>query len=186
MNHPSFAQKLRREFQEMGLTTLYFAAWITLLVTIKVLVLEEYHIKFHNFSVAVIGALLLAKVVLLLEHVPLGKWVDRYPAIADVVVRALLYGCGVLVLLLLEKAFEARHEYGGFGAALRNVFKHRDMPHVWADTLCIACALLGFNFLSVLRRRLGQHGLTRMFLLPPATARTEERMTDEKHEHPHT
>lgn len=84
----------------------------------KALVLAEYRIAFFDFSAASIGALIVAKVVLILENVPLGSWIDRHSGIARVVGRTVLYGVGVFIVLLLEKAFEARHEYGGFTNAV--------------------------------------------------------------------
>jgi len=68
----------------------------------------------------------------------------------------------------LECAYCIRHEYGGFGAALGQIFGHRDMPHVWVNTISVGAALLGFNALSVVRRHLGEGGLTRLFFAAPA------------------
>jgi len=72
----------------------------------------------------------------------------------------------VLVVLLLEKAFEGRHEYGGFGASLMAVFQHAEVHHVWVNTVCLSGALLGYNMLSVVRRHLGEGGLLRLLLSP--------------------
>ena len=150
----------------MALTTLYFAAWFLALVLVKKLILDEYHIQFRGVSIALFGALVMAKVVLVLEHVPLGRWVGRHAAALDVALRTLLYALGVAIVLLLEKAFEARHEWGGFGASLARVFEHRDIPHVWANVICVAGALLVFNALAVLRPHVGGK-LIPVFLQPP-------------------
>ena len=114
-------------------------------MVLKELLLAEYQIVFHGWSVAVIGVLVLAKVVLVLEHFPLGAWVRTRPAWVDVVLRTALYSFGVLVVLLLEKAFEGRHEHGGFGPSLMSVFHHADVHHVWINTVCLSGALLGYN-----------------------------------------
>jgi hypothetical protein len=114
----------------------------------------------------IVGALVLAKVVLVLEHVPLGAWTRTRSALLDVVLRTALYAVGVLVVLLLEKAFEGRHEHGGFGPSLIAVFQHAEVHHVWVNTICLTGALLGYNALSVVRRHLGQGGLLRLFLSP--------------------
>ena len=95
-----------------------------------------------------VGALVVAKVVLVMEHVPLGPWVRKQPAALEVTLRTLLYTVGVLMALLIEKAFEARHEDGGFVPALVQVFQHRDIHHVWANTIAVSCALSGFNALA--------------------------------------
>jgi len=166
-NTAGFHQKLKREVIALVLTTLYFALWLCALMLLKVLILAEYKIEYRKFSLALVGALVLAKVVLVMEHIPLGTWIKRWPLALDVIVRSLAYGIGVLVVLLLEKAFEARHEQGGFGAALYGIFQHRDMPHIWSNVMCVVSALLWFNVLTVVRRQLGAGSLMRIFLSPP-------------------
>jgi hypothetical protein len=166
MNAVSLGQKLKNEIRAVALATLYFGTWIGVLVVLKGLVLEEYRIEFHGLSLALVGALLLAKVVLVLEHVPLGAWVRTKPAWLDLILRTALYGSGVLVVLVLEKAFETRHEHGGFGPSLIALFQRADVHHVWVNTICLSGALLGYNALSVLRRHLGKGGLARLFLSP--------------------
>ena len=162
----SLRQKLMDEIRAVTLAALYFACWIGVLVFLKTLALAEYRIAFHGLSLVLVGALVLAKVVLVLEHVSLGAWIRTRPALVDVSLRTALYALGVLVVLLLEKAFEGRHEYGGFGPSLAMVFQHAEIHHVWVNTICLSGALLGYNMLSVVRRHLGEGGLLRLFLSP--------------------
>lgn len=159
-------QKLRAEVRAVALVTLYFAAWIGTLMVIKVLVLEEYHIQYHGFSLVLVGALVLAKVVLVLEHVSLGAWIQIRPAWVHVAVRTVLYSFGVLIVLLLEKAFESRHDHGGFLPALASLFQHVDIHHVWVNAIVLSGALLVYNAMEVVRLRLGEGGLSRLFLSP--------------------
>jgi len=154
------------EIKAVGLAALYFGCWVAVLVVIKRLILAEYQIEFSGMSKALVGALILSKVVLVLEHVPLGAWVRAQPAWVDVVLRTMLYAFGVVVVLLLEESFEGRHEYGGFGPSLKAVFQHADIPHVWANAIGLGGALLVYNALSVVRRYLGDGGLRRLFFTP--------------------
>lgn len=162
----SLQQKLIHEIRSVGLATLYFGCWLAVLLLIKQLVLAEYRIQFHGISKALIGALILAKVVLVLEHVPLGAWVKQRPAWVDVLLRTVLYASGVVVVLVLEKGFEGRLEYGGFLQALSAMWKHEDVYHLWVNVIVIAGALLVYNALSVVRDHLGEGGLLRLFLIP--------------------
>lgn len=171
MNLPA---KLRDEIRSLGLTTLFFGVWFFVLLVLKWLVLAEYHIAFHSLSMALVGAVIVAKVVLVLENVPLGTLTRGRPAVVDVAARTGLYGLGVLVVLLLEKAFEARHEYGGFVASLIQVIQHQDIHHVLAATIGVTGALLVFNASFVVRRRLGNRGLLPLFLSPLPKEPTEK------------
>jgi hypothetical protein len=159
-------QKLMHEIKAVGIATLYFGCWIAALMTLKQLVLAEYEIQFRGLSKALVGVLVLSKVALVLEHVPLGPWVRARPAWVDVILRTALYGIGLLMVLLIEKAFEGRHEYGGFGPSLSAVFQHVDVHHVWTNAIALSGALLGYNALSVVRSHLGEGGLLRLFLTP--------------------
>lgn len=171
----SFKQKLKDEMKAIGVAALYFGCWIGALLLLKSLVLAEYKIAFHGWSVAVVGALVLSKVVLVLEHVSLGAWVRARPAWIDVVLRTAIYSLGVAMVLALEKGFEGRHEYGSLGSALGQLLQQEDVHHLWANTLCLSGALLGYNALIVVRRHLGKGGLIRMFLSPlPEKTRADQ------------
>lgn len=162
----SITEKLKHELKSVILVTLFFAAWLGVLMLLKILILDDYQISIGGTSKVLIGALILAKVVLILEHVPLGAWIRSQPLLLEVMTRTILYACGTLVVMLLEKAFDSRHEQGGFVPALTGVFQHPDMPHVWANTICLGGALLFFNLLSAVNRHLGSGGLARVFSSP--------------------
>jgi hypothetical protein len=162
----SVKQKLVEELKALLQVGLYFIIWLGWLVVLKKLVLAEYQIGFQGLSVALVGALVLSKAVLILEHVSLGDWVERRPAWVEVVLRTALYSFGVVVVLLLEKAFEGRHEYGGFAASLRAIFDHVDLSHVWVNSICVGGALLSYNVLWAIRRNLGPGGLLQLLRQP--------------------
>ena len=170
----SFRQRLVDELRKLTVTAFYFLLFLGTLLVLKKLLLAEYHIGFKGLSVALVGTLVLSKVVLILEHVSLGSWTRSRPAWVDVVLRTALYSFGVLVVLLLEKAFEGRGEHGGFFPSLLSVFHHAEIHHVWINAICLSGALLGYIVLSVVRSHLGPGGLLRMLLAPlpvePASA----------------
>ena len=159
-------QKLKHELKAVGVAAAYFACWIAAMLLIKTLILAEYRITATHWSAIIVGALVLSKVVLILEHVSLGAWVRTRPARVDVILRTVLYSVGVAVVLLLEKGFEGRHEYGGFGNALGHLLEQTDIYHVWANIICLSGALMVYNLLSVVRRHLGAGGLARLFFMP--------------------
>lgn len=156
--------KLKAEFKSLVMVMLYFASWLIPLLIIKNLLLEEYSLPLTHISAGIMGALILSKVVLVLEHVPLGAWVGRQAAWVDVALRTVMYGAGVVVVLLLEKGFEARHDYGGFLASLGAVFEHADIDHVWVNTIVTSGALLVYNMLAVIRRHVSDGGLLQLLM----------------------
>jgi hypothetical protein len=161
-----FWQKLIGEVKAVVLVMAYFACWLLFLLASKHLLLAEYQIEFSDMSKAIFGVLVLSKVVLVLEHVPLGVRVQSAPAWVDILLRTILYAFGVLIVLILERAFESRHEYGGFGAAFSGVIGNLNMAHVWVNTLAVTVSLLVYNSLRVIRINLGEERLLRVFLRP--------------------
>ncbi len=75
----NITQKIVHEIKAVTVVTIYFCCWLSALLLIKHLLLAEYKIVFVDYSMALIGALILAKVVLVLECVPLGAWVQARP-----------------------------------------------------------------------------------------------------------
>lgn len=164
-----FGRAVVREIRSVGVATLFFGAWIGGLLVLKHLILAEYRVQFYGYGAAVVGALVLAKVVLVLEHVPLGAWVRSRPAWIDVVLRTLLYTAGVVVVLAIEHGVRGRSEHGGFLPAVDAAIRGVNADHFWASSFCIGGALLAWNILGVVRRRLGEGAIVRM-LLEPAEA----------------
>src|SRR5882724_5927037 len=164
---PGWRQKVLREIKSVGLITIYFALCFAVMMLLKHLVLAQHEIAFRGLSMAIVGALVVAKVVAVLEKVPLGPWIRRQPAALDVATRTLLYTLGEFVVLLIEKSFESRHQAGGFGSALESVVENRDSARVWATTISVGGTLLAFNVVCILRRRLGKRGLSRLFFVTP-------------------
>jgi hypothetical protein len=162
----SVGQKIQQEIKAVVVLTLYFLTWLGFLMLLKYLLLAEYRIEFSDMSKALIGALVLAKVVLVLEYVPLGKWVRARPAWVDVVLRTVMYTAGVFVVMVAEKGFEGRHEYSGFAGAVNALFVHVEIYHLWLSLLCVSAALLSYNILSVIHKNFGKGALLRMMMKP--------------------
>jgi len=166
--------RLQQELKTLGLVTLYFGCWLAFLLLVKHLVLAEYDIKASGITQALVGALILAKVVMILEYVPLGKWLRGRPAWIDVVVRTTLYIVGVFIVLVLEKAFEGRHEYGGFGSSLAAGLDGADMHHVLLNLTVVSGALLVYNVFAVIQRNIGEGGVWRLLKKPLPEALSQE------------
>jgi hypothetical protein len=156
-------KKILEEIKIILRTAAYFAIVFVLMMVMKKLYLKDYDIEFTGLSQAIIGALVMAKVIILMELISLGPWVQRQPPIVDVIIRTLLYTLGVLIVVVLEKAFEDRHKAAGYGDAISYVLSHRDIYHVWATTIGAAGSIFVYNSFSVVQRTMGKNGLAKLF-----------------------
>lgn len=162
----SFKEKFIHEVKALFWTSVYFLFWFGTLILLKNLLLKEYQIAFFGFSMVVVGALIAAKVVLIFENIPIGSWTKNKPAIFEIILRTLLYMAGAIVVLVLEKSFEARHEYGGIFNAMKALSGETEIYHIIVNVIGVFGAFFGFNLWSVLNKHLGGIGLLKILSIP--------------------
>jgi hypothetical protein len=161
----SVKTKIVEEAKSIFWTSLYFLIWFGALMLIKQLLLKEFKIEFNGLALVIIGALVVAKSVLILENVPLSKSESRI-AIVVILKRTLIYLAGVFIILVLEKSFEGYKEYGGFFNALKNLANDANMYHIWVNVICVFGALFFYNFGSFLLKYLGKGGMMELLFSP--------------------
>src|SRR5664279_3609832 len=159
----SVLKSIFKEIKAIARTAAYFATVFLLMMVMKKLYLKDYDIEFTGISQALIGALILSKVVILMELISLGSWVQREPPIVDVCLRTVLYTSGVWIVVILEKLFERRHDTGGIGDSISYLFSHRDIYQIWATTLGSGFSIFIYNAFFVVQQMLGKHGLMKLF-----------------------
>ena len=161
----SAKDKIIKEVKSIFWTSLYFLVWFGSLMLIKVLLLEKYKIRFYEVSAVIIGALIVAKSVLIMEAITASKGKNQ-TAWAVVLKRTLLFMIGVFILMVLEKSIEARHEYGGVFKATGNLFHDANLYHVWVNIICVFGALLFYNLGFLIKINLGKGGFKKILLSP--------------------
>ena len=151
---------LRRELRAVFAAFLYFAAVFLGFMALKRPFLGDHQIAFSGAATALTLALITAKVVLLLDHAPLGHRVG----LVEAALRTAVCTAAALALLVLEHAVSERAAAGGVGAALRGILGHPDMPAIWAATLVPAAAFAGQAAYAVVKREVGAARLRAIFL----------------------
>lgn len=159
----SFKEKFKEEMRQIGIVSLYFFICFAMILLLKKLMLAEYDIKFFALSTAVIGALVVAKVVIILDHTSIGKRFEDHQVYVNVLYRSLVYSFFVGVVVLIEHAFEARHEAGSFMAGVKEVITHGNEDKFWATFIFIFISFVGYNVISVISDHLGEGELRRLF-----------------------
>lgn len=151
---------IRHELTAVLLATLYFGAVFLVIELLKYLVLKGYDIAFTGLSLALVLALVTAKVVVVLDRAPLGHRIG----LVEVAVRTIAYTAAAFALMLLEKAISTREAAGGFVPALTEVLAHPEMPRIWATLICVGFAFAGYTAFAVLKREIGTAALSRTFI----------------------
>jgi hypothetical protein len=151
---------LKREMVEVGLVTLYFLGCFLVAVALTKLVLAEHRIEFRGLTEAVITALVLAKVVVVMDKTRAGTHFDaRVPVAAY---KSLLYFAATFGVLFAEKVLRAYREHDALGTAFIAVWTQRDREVILMKSLCIWLALVGYHLYAGVDRRLGKGILWRV------------------------
>lgn len=159
---------VKHEAKEVGVVTLYFFFCFGIILTLKKLILATYEIEFYALSGAVIGALIVGKVVVVLDKTPAGNRFDSSHSIGVAALyKTAVYSASTFLVLLGEKLFHAYRESGMLGEAFMEVWNQRDRNVIFAKVLCIGLAFMGYHLYKGLDRRLGEGTLKSLVLKRP-------------------
>ena len=93
---------IKRELLEVVPPAFFFFVAFNVITFTKRLMLEQYGIEFSGFVAATLGALIVAKVVLIADRIPfINKYPDK-PLIYNVVWKTVIYVLVALVVRFLE------------------------------------------------------------------------------------
>lgn len=161
--------KLKHEAKEVGLVTLYFLLWFGFILTLKKLLLATYDIEFYAFSSAVVGALIVGKVIVVLDKTRAGTRFDSNHSLgAAALYKTTMYSLCTALVLVSEKMFHAYRESNTLSEALMVVWEHQDRHLILAKILCIGLAFMGYHLYAGIDRRLGEGTLKTMIFNQPS------------------
>src|SRR5271155_4535403 len=157
---------LHREYVAARPVFIFFLVAFLLQLTIIKLAVAQY-IPITAFSKALVGALLAAKAVLILDETRIGRSLERYRKIVAVTVKTLLYGFGTLLLGWLERFLEALHRIGSFDGAVRDMIDQANLYRFFAWTLGVTLIFAIYFVLSEINNRMGKGALRSLFFEKP-------------------
>ena len=169
---------LWREFASLWPVFLFFlVAFLIQLLIIK-LAVEQFSVQLTAFSRAIVGALLAAKAVLILDETPLARKLESYRRIVAVAVKTLLYGVSTLLLGYIERFLEALHRVGTFDDAFRAVIDQANLYRFFAWVLGISLTFGIYFAWFEISKRMGEGALWSLFFKPPQIASGLSRHSD--------
>lgn len=156
---PPFADKLKHEIRELIPVALFFLIAFELLALTQSLMLEQYGISVATFAAAALGALVVAKVVLVADHF---AFVDRFPEkslIWNVLWKTTIYFIGSLFVRYLEHLIHFWRRTESFADANSAIVSEVVWPHVVCVQIWLLVLLLIFCTSRELIRALGRDRL---------------------------
>jgi len=138
------------------------------------LLLAGHQIEFNAVSKALFGALVLGKVMVILDKLPFMNLFGGQPAWIAIAFRTCVHLIGVSVVISCEKIVHLYREIGTWSAATTEFFATRDARHVLAQVILVGGLIAAFCALEEVRRELGPGRLRSLFLSRRPGPRTDE------------
>ncbi|MFO1119391.1 MAG: hypothetical protein U1E38_04490 [Rhodospirillales bacterium] len=155
--------KIKHEVLEVIPPTVFFFVAIGLLILTKRLMLKQYGIEFADFGAAIIGALIIAKVVLIVDYFPfINKFPDK-PLIYNVVWKTAIYVVAAFIVRLGEHFVPLVFKYGSFREASTHLLDDVVWPQFWIIYLWLSVLLFVYCSLRELIRAIGKDQFLRLF-----------------------
>lgn len=134
------AHFVKREFLEILPVTIFFLVGFHLIAFSKHLVLAQLGIVYDGVAAATVGALVVAKVVLIVDKLPILRLYRGRPLYRPILYRAAFYTLCLLVVrgleLLVRNAIDKGNLKSGFEAAQAEfVWEHFAFIQIWIFVL---------------------------------------------------
>ncbi len=140
----------------------FFVAFNVITYT-KKLMLEQYHIEFSGFVAAAVGALIVAKVVLIADNIPfINKYPDK-PLIYNVVWKTVIYILVTFVVRFLEYLLPLWWKQRSLSIAADRLWDEIIWPHFWAIQIWLFCLFFVYVSFRELARTLGEERFLQIF-----------------------
>lgn len=159
----TFAERVRHEIREIVPPLLFFLAGFQLIAFTRYLFLEEYGLTVQGFAAATIGALIMAKVIPIVDLMPfLNRFAGR-PLAWNVLWKAAVYALGAVLVRYAEHLVHFLRRHDGFAEAHRHMLEEVVWPHFWATHVWVAVLLLAYCSMRELSLALGPARLRQMY-----------------------
>jgi hypothetical protein len=166
----NLATKIKAEFGELLPPAIFFFCALHLVAIVRVLMLEGTGIALGTSASITIGALILAKAVLIADLLP---FINRYPdepLIYNVAWKTTIYVLIAMLLHYLENLFDFWRKAGGLAAANEMLLKEIVWPHYWAIQILLVVLILMYVTMREVIREIGKDKVRQMFFGPPQKA----------------
>jgi hypothetical protein len=158
-----------KELRELLPPTIFFFIAFHILVFLRALMLRQYGIQLSSVAGATVGALVVAKVVLIADALPFVNRFPEKPLIYNVAWKTGIYVVAALIVHYLEHLIPVWWRLGSVAAANRQLLDEVVWPHFWAIQLWLLVLLFVYCSLRELVRAIGPREVKRLFFGGPAT-----------------
>lgn len=173
----TFRESMHKEVSEIVTVSLFFLVSFFSIGVMEMLYLEEYGVSVFSVAKTFVSALVVAKVVLLLDRTSFGSRFRHHALWMDVLYKALVYTVCCAAVLSLERVFHQLSQAGTWMKAVGLALGSADIHRFFATVFCLFLVFTLYSLLRALSEHFGR-GLMLSFIFS-AEARRESRESRE-------
>jgi hypothetical protein len=159
--------KLKHELEELFVAMVYFFFTFQLLALTEALMLKQYGISVPVFLTATVMALVVAKVVLIADHLRVMNRFPHKPLGYNVVWKTAIYFAALVAVRYAEHFIHFWRLTKNVAEANRRMLDEIVWPHFWATQLWLLVLLLVYCTFREVGRALGRDRLIEMLFKNP-------------------
>lgn len=163
-----FWAKLKHEIIEAVPPAIFFFIAFQVIAFTHALTQGEVGVALATFVKATIAALVVAKVVLIVDLLPIINRYPDKPLIYNVVWKTFIYVSAALLVRLLEELIPVIGTAGGVAAAFERLLDEVVWHHFWAVQIWLITLFAFYCALREIGRIIGRKEILRMFFGHPA------------------
>jgi hypothetical protein len=153
--------------RELAPTVLFFFVAFLMIFVMFRLFAQKYSIEFSALSKAAIGALILGKVIPLLEWSGSRYSFATHRRIVVIALKTIVYGLVVIVLASGEKIFHGMRETGSLQGGISAVIAYASLDRFFGLVLLFSLVVGSYLLLQEIDRAMGNGALLRLLFARP-------------------
>jgi len=158
--------RLKHEFGEVIFPTVFFFMTFQLIAYTRDLYLEQHGIHVTTVAAAAIAALVVAKIIVVVDHLPFMNRFPDKPLIYNILWKTCIYVLATLVVRYVENIFPFLMETHDFVQANHQLLEAIIWPRFWATQIWLSVLFLIYVALRELVGALGRERVFHMFFGP--------------------
>jgi hypothetical protein len=150
-----------REIRQAVPATIFFLWLFHMIALTKAVIVSDYSITALRATVATVGALIVAKAILIVENLPIARLFSSR-LVFNALWKTLLFGAVALLFRFVEELIPLIPKHEGLINALVNIYQEVSWPQFWVFQLWLFSALLLYCLASDLARMVGAESIKGM------------------------
>ncbi len=155
---------IKQQYREALVPAIFFFIVFHLLVLTKMLILKAYAVTPTDVAVATLGALIVAKAIVIADKLPFIKVFSGKPLIFSVLWKTAIYGVLGFVFRCVEELIQLLSKHEAFGYAVEHLMSEVSWPLFWALQIWLTVALILYNSVTELDVHFGEGSVRKAFL----------------------